>query len=487
MPDAGILHRLVQAVTREVRLRRAEFFALRGLFAGAVAAAVPLLLRESLGAAALAGAGGLLVAGGAAGWLWGFGRRVAPADAARLADRGFGLEERVATALEWGDRPDRPALAEALVGDAVARVSREPRRRIIPRVYPREARFIPVPLALGLLLALAPPIPLPRAALPDFTASRTEEEEKRPERVGPLASEERRPQTRPDLVRRGDVQERVLTPRHGGGAQSQPGDLAAVFKDTSLAAQSPDFNMFLKKGDERIRMLDQVDRLPDLQSDFTRSQYRVMFQKAKELRGGLRPDQVSPEKLRELLQEMERLGRKGGSGGAWGGDIGEGFEALEQGQTDRAMEAMERALSKLRSLEERGRGGKGLRGGREGDRRGQGRERGQGGGPGEEGDFPEGEGLYPGRGKSGSPKGDPTQRLRANPFDVGVEGEARQGRKQGYDTNMVGRGANMPSRLQYLGVMGQYRRMMEEAIAREQIPRDFQTQVKQYFQALDER
>ena len=52
---------------------------------------------------------------------------------------------------------------------------------------------------------------------------------------------------------------------------------------------------------------------------------------------------------------------------------------------------------------------------------------------------------------------------------------------------MVGRGAAMPSRLQYLGVLGQYRKMMEESIAREQVPRDFQAQVKDYFQALDER
>lgn len=95
--------------------------------------------------------------------------------------------------------------------------------------------------------------------------------------------------------------------------------------------------------------------------------------------------------------------------------------------------------------------------------------------------------MAPGRGKSGSPKGDPTQRLRADPYDVGVEGEARSGKKEGFDTNMLGRGANTPSRLQYLGVMGQYRKMMEEAIAREQVPRDFQSQVKEYFQALEER
>jgi hypothetical protein len=232
-----------------------------------------------------------------------------------------------------------------------------------------------------------------------------------------------------------------------------------------------------------------VDRLPDLKRDYTQTQQRMIFQKAKSLRGGIDPKQFSPEKLRELLNEMERLGRKGGSGG-WSGDAMDGMEALEQGQTDRAMEAMERALAKMRAMEERGQDGKGLRGGREGDRRGPGgRERGpgQGGAPGEEGDFPEGEGSLPGRGKSGNPKGDPSQRLRADPFDVGVEGEARPGRKDAMDTNLLGRGGNMPSRLHYLGVIGQYRKMMEESIAREQVPRDYQTQVKEYFQALEER
>jgi hypothetical protein len=168
------------------------------------------------------------------------------------------------------------------------------------------------------------------------------------------------------------------------------------------------------------------------------------------------------------------------------------MEALEGGQSDRAMEAMERALNKMRSMEERGRDGKSLKGGRESERRGGRRgDKGgggqQAGGPGDEGDFPEGEGLLPGRGKSTSPKGDPTSRLSGSPFDVGVEGEARPGRKQGIDTNMLGRGAQMPSRMQYMGVLGQYRKMMEESIAREQVPRDFQGQVKEYFQSLDEK
>lgn len=489
MPDPTVLHRLVRDVTRQVRLRRAEFFALRGLFVAALVAAVVLALRETLGSAAMATAGGLLVLGAGAGALVGALKGVPAGEAARLADRGLGFQDRLATCLEWAERPDRTPLVEALVADTLARAERLEGRRIIRRLLPREARFIPVPLALGLVLALAPPIPLPKGGLPNFSAKTEEEEEKAPDRSGRLQQDERPRAAKREAFPRAEVQERSLVPRQGAGGLSQPGDLTAIFKDTSLGSRSPDFNSFLKKGDERIRMLEQVDRLPDLQRDFTQSQYKVMFQRAKALRGGLRPDQLSPEKLRELLNEMERLGRKGGAGSPWGGDIGEGMEALEQGQTDKAMEAMERALSKLRSVEERGRDGKGLRGGRETDRRGAQGDRGQGrGGPGDEGDFPEGgEGFYPGRGKSPSRKGDATQRLRANPFDVGVEGESRQGRKEGFDTNLLGRGANMPSRLQYLGVVGQYRKMMEEAIAREQVPRDFQTQVKQYFQSLDEK
>jgi hypothetical protein len=343
-----------------------------------------------------------------------------------------------------------------------------------------------VPLVLGIALALAPAIPLPQGALPSLSGARQDDEEKPQERTGGLESQERPNAARREEARRAEVQERTFGPRAGAGGASQPGDLAAVFKDTSLASQTPDFNAFLKKGDERIRMLDQIDRLPDLQRDFTQSQQRMVFQKAKALRGGLKGDQFSPDKLRDLLREMERLGRKGDPN--YQGDLNEGMEALEQGQSDRAMEAMERALNKLRAMEEKGRDGKGLRGGREDERRsGRRGDRGQGGAHGDEGDWPEGEGSLPGKGKSGSPKGDPSQRLRTNPFDVGVEGEARAGRKDGMDTNLVGRGGNVPSRLQYLGVLGQYRKQMEEDIVREQVPRDYHGQVKDYFKALDER
>jgi hypothetical protein len=476
-------------VARQVRWRRAEHYGLRGLFWGALLALVPLLAKEQVGQWALPAACSMLLLGGIAGALYGLFLALPAGEAARLADRGYGLEERVATALEWGRREDRAPVVDALVRDAVARVSALKPKRVVASVVPREAKLLPLPLAIGLVLAVAPAIPLPQGGLPNFSVARDDDEDKVKDRAGDLETSERPKVSRRDQPQRAEMQDRMLMPRAGGGGASQPGDLSAIFKDTAMSATAPDFNSFLKKGDDRIRMLEQVDRMPDLQSDFTGNQTKVVFQKAKALRGGLNPNQqVSPDKLRELLQEMERLGRKGGQGGNWGGDVFEGMEALDGGQTDKAMEAMERALSKMRAMEEKGRDGKSLRGGRESDRRGgdRGRGRGSQGAP-DENDFPEGEGLLPGRGKSPAPKGEATQRLRGTPYDSGVEGEARPGRKDGLDTNMVGRGAHTPSRLQYLGVLGQYRKAMEEAIAREQVPRDLQGQVKDYFQALDEK
>jgi hypothetical protein len=99
----------------------------------------------------------------------------------------------------------------------------------------------------------------------------------------------------------------------------------------------------------------------------------------------------------------------------------------------------------------------------------------------------EGEGLLPGQGKNLTPKGDPTARLKQRPIDFGLEGEARPGRREAFDTNLLGKGASTSSQLPYMSVYSQYRKMMEETMAREQIPFDYQSQIKEYFQSLEER
>jgi hypothetical protein len=104
MAHPETLDRLVRRVAAQVRRRRVEHYALRGAFWASLAAVALLLLRQALGAVALPLAGGVLLAGALAGALWGALRRTPWADAARLADRAWGLEDRVATALEWADR-----------------------------------------------------------------------------------------------------------------------------------------------------------------------------------------------------------------------------------------------------------------------------------------------------------------------------------------------------------------------------------------------
>jgi hypothetical protein len=312
------------------------------------------------------------------------------------------------------------------------------------------------------------------------------EEEKKEEKAGAPQVAERPLAKKTETAQRVELQEKEYQEKPNPAVEPAKGDLAAVFKDTSVAQKRPDFSSFLKQGDERLRMLERTESLPDLQRDFTQTPYKVMFRKSRELMSGMDPNRLSKERMRQLLDEMNRMGRRGQPGGE--GDFGqglmEGSEALEQGQMGRALDAMERALGKMRAMEERERGGKGLEGGR--DRGAQGKD-GRGRGGADDPDMGEGEGSMPGKGTNPQWRGDPTERFAGSPIDMGVEGQARKGRKESYDTNMVGRGAQNPSRLPYMRVYSQYRKMMEDALAKESIPLDYRTQVKDYFQSLEER
>jgi hypothetical protein len=103
---------------------------------------VVLLLKTPIGGWALPLAGGLFVAGTLGGLLWGAFKRTPSPDAARLADRAWGLEDRVATALEWAGRPDHAAgrcagdgrhRADRQAGAARRGPSRDPARRALCR------------------------------------------------------------------------------------------------------------------------------------------------------------------------------------------------------------------------------------------------------------------------------------------------------------------------------------------------------------------
>ncbi|HEU5323717.1 MAG TPA: hypothetical protein VFX28_23140, partial [Methylomirabilota bacterium] len=234
MAHPETLERLVERVVAQVRWRRVEHHALRGLFWGSVAAVAVLLLRAVLGPWAVPAAAALLVLGGLAGAAWGLSRRTPALDAARLADRAFALDDRVATALEWRGREDRTPLVEALVADAVARVQALPARQVVRRLLPREARLLPLPLVAGLALVLAPPVTLPSTGLPGFSSSAEEEEQE--QRGATAALEERSRPLMRDRLRPPTFEERDLAARPGSPGAPTAGDLSAIFKDTALAA-----------------------------------------------------------------------------------------------------------------------------------------------------------------------------------------------------------------------------------------------------------
>lgn len=468
----------VHRLGRLVRTRRAAFYGLRGLALGLTAALVPLLAKAALGQAALAAALAVTAAGLLGGALYGLSLSVPPEGPARLADRAFRLDDRLATAVEHlGRTPPRAPLVAALIEDAAGWVRGRDLRAAVPWRWPREIWILPAWAAAVLVLILLPPLRLPEGVLPSLTPP-AEQPADQAKPAAPVAQDRPLARSR-ETARRVEVRDREYAQRFGTGRETQPGDLSAIFKDTNIASRRPDFSSFLKHGDDRLKILGQVERLPDLQRDFTQSQYRITFQKAKRLLGGMRPDQFSPEKLRELLDEMRRLGRRGG-GEEWGQDVWEGAEALEQGRMQRALEAMERALAKMRAMEKQG--GKGLEGGRE---RGRGRDPAFQGGDAE--DLGEFEGSLPGRGTNPNWRGVPSERLAQDPFDTGVEGQPRSGRREAYDTNLLGRGARNPARLPYMTVFSQYRKMMEEALGKETIPLDYRAQVKEYFRSLEER
>ena len=91
---------LLRRIRREIRRRRAEFYGLRGAFWGGMAGLVVLLVKQGVGGTAPWVAGGLVLVGALAGLVYGAARRIDRGDTARVADRAFGLHDRVANSAD---------------------------------------------------------------------------------------------------------------------------------------------------------------------------------------------------------------------------------------------------------------------------------------------------------------------------------------------------------------------------------------------------
>jgi hypothetical protein len=484
MADPAALERLVRQVAREVRRRRAEHYGLRGMFYGALAAVVFLTFKALLGATAPVLAVAAILIGLAVGVGVGLGLAAPRGDLARLADRACGLEDRVATALEWIGRPDRPPLVEVLIQDATERVERIRVQGVVGRKFPRETRLLPVPVVAAVALAFLPALTIPSSVLPDFSGAAEQEAEPERARSTPVVTET---QSKTEPVKQaGAIDERDIV-RTAGAARSESRDRPELFKDTALNGQRPDFDRFLQKGDDRLRLLDQTNKLPDLESDYTRTEYKAVARQANELGAERKPEKISEEKLKDVLEQLRKMGQKSGSESQQLAE--QGLRALREGLQEKALDKMSQALNAERQSDEERKGALNLQGGRRGDTA---RESPEGGESRQQAAVEQDEpgsakGKLPGTGPGQQPKGDPTARLGAKGVETSIEGDRREGPKDSLDLNMFGTAASVPSRSPYVGAFEQYRKMMEDAIAREQVPRDYQMQVKEYFRALGDR
>jgi hypothetical protein len=335
--------------------------------------------------------------------------------------------------------------------------------------------------ALALALFLLPPLPL---RLPTSTGDSSHGEVKAGEeqaREKPLEQKLATPAV-PDKLfpktQEREVQRGPLSPRE------QMGELAAVFQDTKMSQQQPDFGSFIKQGDERLKLLARPESIPDLSRDFTQSPYQLMIRRMQEQVRSGRLQGLSWDQIERLLSEMGQSAQNFGGSGL-PDDLMSELEGEGGGSTDRMMDALSRALNRLRDRDEAGRGtGRNLREA-PGQQRGAGQERGEG----EQGQSDDGSpgGSQPGTTRSLQTRGDPTPRIGGEKQNSMLEGELREGQMEAYNTNLSGPGTQNPSRLPYMDVFSQYQKMMEEALTKEPIPFNYREQVKEYFRSLENR
>ena len=484
MDDRELIRTMLGTLSRRLRLVRAVAAGTRFLVIGLALALVPLLLKGLLHGLGPLLAAAIAVGFGLAGALYGLGRRLPASHTARLADGRLHLKERLTSArehLEPGTGPGED-MARAQLAETAARLRGVRPAAAFPFTIPTEGRWAPPVAALAVTLAILPPIPLTLPALgtepPQKQEAETEAEEPREKPAEQKLTPPGLPAEVFKKVEDKEVQRGPLS------AHEQPGDLNATFRDTPMSQQRPDFRSFIKQADERLKMMARPETLPDLSRDVTQSPYQMMVRRMQEQMQAGKLQGLTWEQIERLLSDMGQSGQRMGGGSGLPDELMQELQG-QGGSPDKMLEALSRALNRLRDREQaaQGKGGKNLREApsRQADgsqgKDGQGKD-GQDAGTG---------GSLPGTEPSLQTRGEATARVGGEKQDSMLEGDLREGQTEAYDTNLSGQGAETPSRLPYMEVFSQYRKLMEEALAKEPIPFSYREQVKEYFRTLENR
>jgi hypothetical protein len=479
MHDRELIRTVLRRLSLRLRLVRAVAAGSRFLVVGVLLALAPLLLKGVLPASAVWAAAALVVGFTVLGLLYGALLPARPTHVARLADRQLGLKERIACAIEHLAAPDTNEMARAQLAETAHRVKNLRSRDAFPFRLTPEARMAGPLAALAVALVLLPPLPL---RLPDAgessTAPAAEVAEEAQER--PLEQKLAAPVLPKEMFQRLEKQDAQRGPL---APHNQQGDQAAVFRDTKMSQQRPDFGSFVKQGDDRLKMLARPEAIPDLRRDVTQNPYQVMIRRMQQQLQAGSLQGLSWEQIERLLSELGQTERGMGDSGI-ADEMMREMEGQSGRSPDKMMSALSRALNRLRDRGDPARGsGKSLRDAPAGQQ-GAGDGKGDGEGGNEDGSAG---GSLPGTEKSLQTRGDATERIAGDKQDSMLDGDPRKGPTEAYDTNLSGLGARTPSRLPYLDVFARYRTMMEEALVREPIPFSYREQVKEYFKALEDR
>ena len=463
----------IASLARRVRWHRGITWGTRGLLCSLLAALPLLVARSALPGPTALWLVGLLLVGTGGGLCYGLVQPVPLRDLARLVEERLHLNTRLSTAVECAERGDRSPFACALYADALRTLPRFTGTDVLPMRLPREGWGLIPTAAMALLLWTAPPLRVHGVGLLEHA---TRDARTREEGAAPKADDET---AQPATLEVPEFRDRRW---QAGRAPSSrlAREMDAVFQDSPLAKDRPDFSSFVVGGDERMRFLGRPQAIPDLKGEDLRSPYQIVVQKMQELsEGGTR--KLTPDEMRRLLDEVRRLGKKGGLPGLAGSP---GSEELMDATGEAGREALERALEGLRKQDEAR-----LKGSQVLPETGRGPRAAQGAPGGEEAAEEErgrddAFGTFAGRGKSEGLRGEPTPRIETTPRTIGLQGEAGAGASQVYNTNLLGAGQGGKATLPRADILTRYRQMMEEALSRDRIPPDYREQVKTYFDSL---
>jgi len=476
-PDGSIVQRKLRELQRRARTLQGFTWALR-FAGGGLVVSFPFLLFRNLLSFRFPPFSLLVL--GALGALYGVSRPLSRFQVAKLADARLGLKERLATAVEVLEKGEDGEVVTALLRDAAKTAQRISAKEVFPFRPLKEGGFL---LLLALVFFLLPPLPfqpgMGERGTREISALRKEIER---------LKEERTPET---LDRRegSDLPESPSSPKGSSSKREPWGDLPARFKDTKLDQERMGFQGFLQEADERLKRLANANPFPSPSTASANPSPLAAPQGGGSPPGRPQTLPKPPESLQDgvgrLFQEIKELSQKLGPSGR---DLGKSQEARQEasrsregkdpagGTSKRPQEGGERLSKGLQGLpeqapasqeekaEDRGRGS-----GREGD-------------------------PSPGRGEVPGEKGEPTPRMPERPSlkidepkrKLDLSGPRQEPGVESFETELLGEGAQVPSRLSYLNLLSQYRRMMEEEIGREAIPFDYREQVKRYFLSLEE-